>query len=144
MWQRRSGWGTMHRMRKGRPVPLVLVGGRSFTPAAAVERTGGAKYAALVAAGHSARIALSRRARAGAALTYADSAHGARAVADVVRVVRFERCSSAGAKSRSGGRRVSLWSGFILTSGPRCVRLKVWIDGSSRARRARIPIGRRC
>jgi hypothetical protein len=136
-----NAFGDAHNLVVG---PLVLVGGRTYTPPDAARRFGGQKFAALVAAGHRVRIAISRRARANVALTYADSVHGSRSLSDGVRVVRFERCSRDEAGSTAGRRPVTFWSGFILTNGPRCVHLKVWIDGASKARRASIPIGRRC
>jgi hypothetical protein len=124
--------------------PLVLIGGRVYSSAETVRRFGGQKYPALVAAGHTVEIALSRRARRINALTYADSVHSTRNLADGLRGVTFYACSRRSAASRADGRPVTFWSGSILASAPRCLHLKIWIDGSRRARRVRIPIGRRC
>jgi hypothetical protein len=90
------------------------------------------------------KIAISRRARRTNALTYADAVHGARELDDGVRVVTFQSCSRRAAESDADGRRVTFWSGFILACTPRCLSLKVWVDGARTPRRARIPLGRRC
>lgn len=124
--------------------PLVLVDGRVYSPPEIVRRVGGQKYPALVSPGHTVKIALSRRARRTHALTYADSLHSARRLDDGLRVVTFHACARRTAQSDAGGRAVTFWSGFILASTPRCLHLKIWIDGASEPRRARIPIGRRC
>src|SRR5215210_3412717 len=124
--------------------PLVLVDGRVYSSPEIVRRVGGQKYPALVAPGHTVKIALSTRARRTNALTYADSMHAVRRLEDGLRVVTFHACRKRKAQSRAGGRAVTFWSGFILASKPRCVHLKIWIDGASAPRRARIPIGRHC
>ena len=61
-----------------------------------------------------------------------------------LRVVTFHACARRSAGSDADGRPVTFWSGFILASAPRCLHLKIWVDGASRPRRAGIPIGRRC
>lgn len=124
--------------------PLVLIEGRVYSSPETVRRFGGQKYPALVAAGHTVKIALSRRARRTNALTYADSVHSTRNLADGLRDVTFHACSRRSAASQADARPVTFWSGSILASAARCLHLKIWIDGSSRARHARIPIGRRC
>jgi hypothetical protein len=124
--------------------PLVLVEGRVYSSPEVVRRVGGQKYPALVAAGHTIRIALSSRARRTNALTYADSLHSVRRLEDGLRVVTFHACDRRHAQSHAGGRPVTFWSGFILGSKPRCVHLKIWIDGASKPRRARVPVGRHC
>jgi hypothetical protein len=124
--------------------PLVLVEGRVYSSPGIVRRFGGQKYPVLVAPGHTVKIALSPRARRTNALTYADSLHSVRRLEDGLRVVTFHACGRRKAQSRASGRAVTFWSGFILASTPRCVHLKIWIDGASAPRRARIPIGRHC
>jgi hypothetical protein len=136
--------GAYRSARNLRIGPLVLVGARTFSTPETVRRVGGQKHAALVAAGHTVKIAISRRARRTHSLTYADSTHGTRNVEDGVRVVTFESCSRREADSDADGRRVTFWSGFILATAPRCLSIKVWVDGARTPRRARIPIGRRC
>jgi hypothetical protein len=124
--------------------PLVLIGGRSYSPPGTVRRIGGQKYPALVAPGHTVKIALSAGARKTNALTYADSVHSTRSLHEGLRVVTFRACDRSHSASDADGRPVTFWSGFILASAPRCLHFKVWIDGASEPRRARIPIGRRC
>jgi hypothetical protein len=124
--------------------PLVLVGGRVYSSPGVVRSVGGQKYPALVAAGHTVKIALPPRARRTNALTYADSLHSARRLDDGLRVVTFHACDKRRAQSRAGGKAVTFWSGFILASKPRCVHLKIWIDDASMPRRAHVPVGRRC
>ena len=46
--------------------------------------------------------------------------------------------------SRAGAEAVTFWSGFVLTSAPRCQSLAVYVDGDPSPRRARIALGRRC
>jgi hypothetical protein len=124
--------------------PLALIGGRVFSSPEAVRRLGGQKYPALVAPGHTVKVAISPRARRTTALTYADGVHGSRRLERGVRVVTFRACDRRHAQSTAGGRPVTFWSGFVLASAPRCLHLKIWIDGARTARRARIPLGRRC
>ena len=75
----------------------MLVGGRTYSPPETVREFGGQKYAALVAAGHTVRLAISPRARRTHALTYADGVNRTRSLEDGVRVVTFEAC---GARAR--------------------------------------------
>jgi hypothetical protein len=124
--------------------PLVLIEGRVYSSPRIVRRVGGQKYPAVLAPGHTVKIALSPRARRTNALTYADALHSARRLDDGLRVVTFHACERRKAQSDAGGRAVTFWSGFILASAPRCLHLKIWIDGASSPRRARIPIGRHC
>ena len=124
--------------------PLVLVGGRTFSSPETVRRFGGQKYPALLAAGHTARIEISPQARRTTSLTWAAAAHGTRRVEDGLRVVSFRACGRRAARSDADGRPVTFWSGFILTSAPQCLRMKVWIDGARTPRRVRVPLGRRC
>jgi hypothetical protein len=124
--------------------PLVLTGGRVYNSPETVQRFGGQKYPALVAAGHTVKVAISSRARRTNALTYADSLHGTRRLEDGLRTVTFHACDRRRAQSRAGGRAVTFWSGFILASAPRCLHLKIWIDGARTPRHARVPLGRRC
>src|SRR4051794_31645275 len=124
--------------------PLVLIEGRVYSSPGTVRRVGGQKYPALVAPGHTIKIALSPRARRTNALTYADSLHSVPRLEDGLRVVTLHACERRNAQSHADGRAVTFWSGFILASTPRCVHLKIWIDGASEPRHARIPIGRHC
>jgi hypothetical protein len=137
--------------RSGRDLvvgPLVLVGARADTSAETVARFGGQKYPALVLAGHRVTIELAREAEPSMSLYYADDHHtaagGERTVAAGHRVVAFRSCSKARAGSAYAGRDATFWSGFVLTTKPRCVALRVWVDGARTPRRARIPLGRPC
>jgi hypothetical protein len=136
--------GAYRSARNLRVGPLVLVGGRSYSTPETVREFGGQKYQALVAAGHTVKIAISHRAHRTHSLNYADSTRGTRNVEDGTRVVSFESCSRREAESDASGRAVTFWSGFILASAPRCLSIKVWVDGARTPRRARIPIGRCC
>jgi hypothetical protein len=112
--------------------PLVMVGAGRFTDAATVERFGGNKFPLLVAAGHRVRVDLPRRTTS---MHYASIKGGHRAF-------DFRACPRG--LSTGGGRRVTFWSGFVLTTRPQCVPLRIRVDDERRVRRARIPLGRRC
>src|SRR4051812_15414209 len=89
--------------------PLVMVGAGRLTDAETVRRFGGNKFPLLVAAGHRVRVELPRR---------TTSMHYA-AVAGNHRALSFHACPRG--LSRGGGRRVTFWSGFVLTTTPQCV-----------------------
>src|SRR3954452_15226675 len=112
--------------------PLVMVGAGRFTDEATVRRFGGNKFPLLVAGGHRVRIALPRRT---SSMHYASIAGNHRALS-------FHACPRG--LSTGGGRRVTFWSGFVLTTKPQCVPLRIRVDGERRVRRARIPLRRRC
>src|SRR3954447_15446125 len=112
--------------------PLVMVGAGRLTDAATVERFGGNKFPLLVAAGHRVRVELPRR---------TTSMHYA-SIKGNHRAIEFRACARG--LSTGGGRRVTFWSGFVLTTRPQCVPLRIRVDGEPRVRRARIPLGRRC
>lgn len=124
--------------------PLVMVGAGRMTDAATAREFGGNKFPVLVAAGHRVTIELTRRTRRFASLGYGIHRDGAVTVADGHRVVTFRSCSAERALSRADGRRVTFWSGFVLVSEPSCVPLRIWIDGETKPRQARIALGRRC
>lgn len=121
--------------------PLVMVGAGRMTDVATAREFGGNKFPVLVAAGHRVTIELTRRF---ASLGYGIHRDGAVTVADGHRVVTFRSCSAERALSRADGRRVTFWSGFVLVSQPSCVPLRIWIDGETKPRQARIALGRRC
>lgn len=127
--------------------PLSMIGAGRATPRAAVRRFGGNKLPALVRAGHTVTVALSRRANRSASLFYASGSGGALTqtrVGDGRRAVTFRACSARRSLSDADGDPVTFWSGFVVVARPMCVRLKVWIDDDPRERRARIALGRRC
>jgi hypothetical protein len=126
--------------------PLVLVGA-AYTDAATVRRFGGNKFPALVRAGHRVTVALSKRTRRVAGLGYGPLPEGVELKPrDGHRVVTFIACRRG---KRSGsdvdGRPVTFWSGFVLTTAPRCVPLEVWVDAEPTPRKVALPLGvRRC
>ena len=128
--------------------PLVLVGAGDYSPPEVIEEFGGQKYPAVVLAGHRVTVELVGRARPTTSLLYADETRrlpdGPRIVRDGHRAVRFRACRAGRARSSYDGRPATFWSGFVLASVPRCVRLRVWVDDERASRHARIPLGRRC
>jgi hypothetical protein len=127
--------------------PLVLVGAREYSSPALIARLGGQKYPALVLAGHRVTVELPRGVRR-TSLLYADDhwklPDGERTVRDGHRVVAFHACTTARAASSYDGRDATFWSGFVLTTVPRCLRLRVWVDEERTPRSASIPLGKRC
>jgi hypothetical protein len=126
---------------------FVLVGARDYTPPDVVAEFGGQKYPAIVLAGHRVTVALAGPGRR-TSLLYADDHRnlpdGVRTVADGHSAVDFHACGTARADSSYDGRKATFWSGFVLTTAPRCLKLRVWVDDRRAPRRARIPLGRRC
>ena len=129
--------------------PLAMIGaGRGrvhYFPDFAGD-AGGQKFQLLVRNGHRVTVELSRRTRQGAGLAYGPLPGGERSLADAHRVVEFVACRRGGSSGSSAdGRPVTFWSGGVLVSSPRCVPLRVFVDGASEARRAVIHLGvRRC
>jgi len=127
--------------------PLVLVGAREYSSPEVIDAFGGQKYPALVLAGHRVSIELSRSVRR-TSLLYADDhwrlPDGERTVGDGHRVVDFRACATGRGLSRYGRRKATFWSGAILTTVPRCLTLRIWVDDERTSRRARIPLGKRC
>ena len=128
--------------------PLVLVGGREYSPPQVISRFGGQKYPAVVLSGHRVMVELPRRVQRSTSLFYADDnwelPEGERTVADGHRVVDFRACATGHGTSSYQGREATFWSGFVLTTVPRCVRLRLWVDSERTPRRARISLGKRC
>jgi hypothetical protein len=119
--------------------PLVLVGA-AHTPASTVREFGGNKFPLLVRAGHRVTVALSHATRRVAGLGYGPLPPRAELTpSDGHRVVTFKACR------RARGRRVTFWSGSVLTSAPRCVPLDVWVDDDPSPRHVELRMGvRRC
>ena len=128
--------------------PLVLVGARAYSSPEVIARFGGQKYPAVVLAGHRVTVELSRSVRRSTSLLYADDQwrlpDGERTVRDGHRVVEFRACTTERSRSSYDGREATFWSGFVLTTVPRCLRLRIWVDDERTPRRARIPLGKRC
>lgn len=129
--------------------PLVLIGAGAYTPASVVRRFGGNKFPLLVKAGHRVTLRLPRGDRS-AGLAYAGLGRrplpgGEVGLRDTAQPMTFVACRPNGASgSRGGGVEVTFWSGFVMTSAPRCLPLTVYVDGDPSPRRARIALGRRC
>ena len=130
--------------------PLVLVGAGSYTPVSVVRRFGGNKFPLLVKAGHRVTLRLSRALQRSAGLAYAGMGRrplpgGEVQVRDTAQAMTFVACRPGGPSGSHGGAEpVTFWSGFVMTSVPRCLALAVYVDGEPAPRRARIALGRRC
>ncbi|MDQ3739931.1 MAG: hypothetical protein M3389_03210 [Actinomycetota bacterium] len=79
----------------------------------------------------------------GARLTHGPRPDGPMTLEEGDRTMTFVACRRR-LGSRAGRRRVTFWSGFVLTPEPQCVPLRVWVDRSRLPRRAAIPLGREC
>jgi hypothetical protein len=112
--------------------PLVMVGAGRPTSEQTVREFGGNKFPLLVRNRHRVTVAVDGE---GATLSYGGGPDE--------RVTRFVACRRRSG-SRGGRRPVTFWSGFVMTSAPRCVRLRVWVDAERSPRRAAIPLGREC
>lgn len=128
--------------------PLVLVGGREHTPPEVSARFGGQKFPAVVLAGHHVTVELPGGMQRSTSLLYADEhwklPDGEATVADGHRVVDFRACATGHGASSYAGHRATFWSGFVRTTVPRCLALRVWVDRERTPRRARISLGKRC
>jgi hypothetical protein len=126
----------------------VLVGAREYSSPELIARFGGQKYPAVVLAGHRVTVELPRSVRRSTSLLYANDhwqlPDGQRTVRDGHRVVEFRACTTDRARSSYDGRAATFWSGFVLTTVPRCLKLRIWIDDRRTPRRARIALGKRC
>ena len=111
--------------------PLVLTGARGSPSFSSSFH--GQKFPLLVKAGHRVTLALSKSTRKFAALGYGPLPQGDVGVREGHRVVTFISCR--------GPEPVTFWSGGILSTGPRCVPVSVWIDGAARPRQIVIHLG---
>jgi hypothetical protein len=129
--------------------PLALFGagkGRVYFFSDFGSDAGGQKFQLLVRNGHRVTLELSRRTRRDAGLAYGPLGGGEVGLADAHRVVKFIACRRGQPSGSSAdGRPVTFWSGGVLASSPRCVPLRIFVDGASAARRVVIHLGvRRC
>jgi hypothetical protein len=122
--------------------PLVLVGAASTSPDT-VREFGGDKIMALVRAGHRVTVALSHRTRRVASLGYGPLPEGVElSYRDGHRVVTFISCGPGEPSgSTVDGQQVTFWSGFVLTSSPRCVPVAVWVDDEPSPRETALRMG---
>jgi hypothetical protein len=120
--------------------PLTMIGARGvpeFTPG-----FHGQKFPLLVRSGHRVTLELTRRTRRFAALGYGPLPQGDVGVRDGHRVVRFIACGRRhGSASNVDGLPVTFWSGGVLATSPRCVPIRVWIDGARSPRQIVIRLG---
>ena len=122
--------------------PLALMGA-GYTPPEVVREYGGNKFPALVRAGDRVTVELSRATRRVAGLGYGPLPEGVELTPrDGHRVVTFVACRR-GRRSGSDadGAPVTFWSGFVLTRSPRCVPIRVWVDGERSPRRTTLRMG---
>jgi hypothetical protein len=130
--------------------PLALIGAGAYTPASVVREFGGNKFPLLVKAGHRVTVRLPRAVHRSAGLAYAGLGRrplpgGEVRLRDTAQTMTFVACRPNGPSgSRGGGEEVTFWSGFVMTSAPRCLPLAVYVDGDPSPRRATIALGRRC
>jgi len=104
----------------------------------------GAKLPVGVRAGHKAELRVSAAGRDHAALLYREATRDANRIDDGDVAVVFEPCR-ADAPAFSGGTVGSItgWAVALIVTGPQCVRLEVWVDGTRRPD-ILLPLGRRC
>lgn len=121
--------------------PLLLVGAAEATPEAVVLAHDGQKFPLLVKAGRTVTVGLPRSVRPTAGLAYGPFPDGRIRVDQAHDKITFVSCDPDEAGSSAGGP-VTFWSGFVMTSVPRCLPLDVWMDGVDRARRAVIALGK--
>ena len=88
-------------------------------------------------------VALPRRTRRVAGLGYGPLPEGVELKPrDGHRVVTFIACGrDEPSGSAADGDPVTFWSGFVLTTAPRCVPLQVWVDDEPSPRHAALPMG---
>ena len=120
--------------------PLVLMNAGG-TPGFS-EEFDGQKFPLLVRNGHRVILELPRRTARGARLAYGPLPRGEIAVGEAHRVVKFVACRRGESSGSSAdGEPVTFWSGGVLAYSPRCVPLRVFVDGADDPRRAVIRLG---
>lgn len=125
--------------------PVALLGA-AWVPPNVVRQFGGDKIPVLVRHGHRVTIEVPRRLRRVVGLAYGRLPEGDVRLRDAHRVATFIACrGDKESGSRAGRKRVTFWSGFVLTSASRCVPLKVWVDDDPLPRETILRMGiRRC
>jgi len=115
--------------------PLALVGAGTMTSARTIASVGGNKFPALLRPGHTVTLRIAASARGIAALGYGPLPQGEITLGDAHDTVTFEACPH---------RRVTFWSGAVVTPEPACVPLDVYIDGGSTPTRVLLEMGMSC
>jgi hypothetical protein len=124
------------------PLSLIGAGGSPGFAWNSRGTEGFQKFPLLVRSGHRVTIELSRRTRLGAGLGYGPLPQGETYLRDTYRVVTFIACRRGEHSSSSAeGQPVTFWSGAVLARSPRCIPLRVRVDGERTLRRAVIRLG---
>lgn len=107
-------------------------------------RLAGVKLPVGLRAGHRATLRVKASQRHDAALLYRGRTRNANRIQDGDRAVTFKPCQPD-EPGFSGGTVGPLtgWAGSLIVTGPRCIRLEVYVDGR-RHSDVRLPLGRRC
>jgi hypothetical protein len=128
------------------PLSLIGAGGSPGFAWNSRGTEGFQKFPLLVRAGHRVTVELSARTRLGAGLAYGPLPQGETYLRDTYRVVTFIACGRGQHSSSSAdGQPVTFWSGSVLARSPRCIPLRIRMDGERTPRRAVIRLGvRRC
>lgn len=121
--------------------PLLLVGGAGITSEAVVLAHDGQKFPLLVKAGHTVTVEVPSSFRKTAGLAYGPFPDGPIQVAQAHDTITFVACGRNEPSGSSAGGPVTFWSGFVMTSVPRCLPLDVYVDGESSPRRVEIALG---
>jgi hypothetical protein len=124
--------------------PLLLVGGAEVTPEAVVLAHEGQKFPLLVKAGHTVTVSLPQEARSFAGLAYGPLPQGRVRVRDAHAEITFVACDRDEPSGSKAGAPVTFWSGFVMTSVPRCLPLDVYVDDEAAPRRVEIALGSGC
>jgi hypothetical protein len=133
--------------------PLALIGAAN-TDAETVRRSGGNKFPLLVRAGHTVTIRVAARARREAGLAYGRLPQGKVTLRDTRRSLTFVTCRpgrpprryrpNGPSASSADGVAVTFWSGAVLTRGPSCIPLEIYLDDAASPKRVGLSLGRRC
>jgi hypothetical protein len=125
--------------------PLVLIGA-AYTDPATIRRLDGAKFPLLVKTGHTVRIEIPAAERASSRLAYGSyHGDGSWPLKDGYTQVTFTACPVGSHDSSTGAGPATFWSGFVMTNAPRCLPLRVRVDGEPAVRRVVLHLGvRRC
>jgi hypothetical protein len=121
--------------------PLLLVGGAEITPEAVVLEHDGQKFPLLVKAGHTVTVQVPRNVRPTAELAYGPHPEGRIRVRDAHHTITFVACRPDQSSGSSAGGPVTFWSGFVMTSVPRCLPLHVYVDDEPSPRRVVLSLG---
>jgi len=128
------------------PLALIGAGGSPGFAWNSRETEGFQKFPLLVRARHRVTVELAPRTRLGAGLAYGPLPQGETYLRDTYRAVTFVACKRGEhSASSADGEPVTFWSGSVLARSPRCIPLRVWVDGERTPRRAVIRLGvQRC